>query len=134
MDPLTYEITCTDIYGVYDVGVPVDERLLVGQIQGGVVQGLGYGLLEKMDTKDGLIQQHSFSNYVIPTTCDIPNIHSDWVINKYVDGPFGAKAVGELTLVGVAPAVASAVEYIIHKHINTIPVTPERVMEAMNED
>ena len=134
MDPLTYEVTCTDIYGVYDVGVPVDERLLIGQIQGGVVQGLGYGLLEKMDTKDGLIQQHSFSNYVIPTTCDIPNIHCDWVINKYVDGPFGAKSVGELTLVGVAPAVASAVENIIHKHINTIPVTPERVMEAMDED
>ncbi|MCH4889762.1 xanthine dehydrogenase family protein [Acidaminobacter sp. JC074] len=134
MDPITYEVTCTDIYGVYDVGVPVDERLLIGQIQGGVVQGLGYGLLEKMDTKDGLIQQHSFSNYVIPTTCDIPTIHCDWVINKYVDGPFGAKAVGELTLVGVAPAVASAVEDIIHKHINVIPVTPERVMEAMNED
>jgi len=134
MDPLTYEVKCTDIYGVYDVGVPIDERLLQGQIHGGVIQGLGYGLLEKMDSEDGLIQQHSFSNYVIPTTCDIPEIHSDWIINRYVDGPFGAKSVGELTLVGVAPAVASAVEDIIKKKINVIPVTPERVLEALNED
>lgn len=134
MDPLTYEVTCTDIYGVYDVGIPVDERLLIGQIQGGVVQGLGYGLLEKMDTSSGMIQQNSFSNYVIPTTCDIPKIHSDWIINRYVDGPFGAKAVGELTLVGVAPAVASAVEDIVKKSINKIPVTPERVMEVLDED
>jgi CO/xanthine dehydrogenase Mo-binding subunit len=134
MDPLTYEVKCTDIYGVYDVGVPIDERLLQGQIHGGVIQGLGYGLLEKMDSEDGLIQQHSFSNYVIPTTCDIPEIHSDWIINRYVDGPFGAKSVGELTLVGVAPAVASAVEDIIKKKINVIPVTPERILEALNED
>lgn len=134
MDPQTYEVTCTDIYGVYDVGIPVDDRLLIGQIQGGVVQGLGYGLLENMASDKGLIQQHSFSNYVIPTTCDIPTIHSDWIINRYVDGPFGAKAVGELTLVGVAPAVASAVEDIINKHINIIPVTPERILEAINAD
>ncbi len=134
LDPQTYEITCTDIYGIYDVGVPIDERLLIGQIHGGVVQGLGYGLLEKMDSEEGLIQQHSFSNYVIPTTCDIPNIHSDWIINRYIDGPFGAKAVGELTLVGVAPAVASAVEDIIKKTINKIPVTPERVLEAIHDN
>lgn len=134
MDPVTFEITCTDIYGIYDVGVPVDERLLMGQIHGGVVQGLGYGLLEKMDTKDGMIQQNAFSNYVIPTTCDVPNIHADWIMNSYVDGPFGAKAVGELTLVGVAPAVASAVEDIIQKNMYKIPVTPENVMEALYED
>ncbi len=87
-----------------------------------------------MDSEEGLIQQHSFSNYVIPTTCDIPNIHSDWIINRYIDGPFGAKAVGELTLVGVAPAVASAVEDIVKKTINKIPVTPERVLEAIHDN
>ncbi|MBI9012720.1 MAG: xanthine dehydrogenase family protein [Clostridiales bacterium] len=134
VNPLTYEVTCTDIFGVYDVGVPIDERLLLGQIHGGVIQGLGYGLLENMTSEKGLIQQHSFSNYVIPTTCDIPNIHSEWIMNKYVDGPFGAKAVGELTLVGVAPAVASAVEQVINKRINKLPVTPELILEVLNED
>lgn len=134
MDPVTYEISCSDIYGVYDVGVPIDERMFLGQIHGGVVQGLGYGMLENMESKDGKIQQNSFSSYVIPTICDVPKIHSDWILNRYIDGPFGAKAVGELTLVGVAPAIASAIEDIVRKNINSIPVTPEKIMEVLNED
>lgn len=134
VDPVTFDVECTDIYGVYDVGIPIDERLLLGQINGGVVQGMGYGLMEYMTTEGGLIQHNSFSSYVIPTTADIPNIHSDWIINRYMDGPFGAKAVGELTLVGVAPAVASAIEDAMDIETYEIPVTPERIVEALYED
>lgn len=134
VDPVTYETTCTDIYGVYDVGIPIDEKLFIGQVHGGIIQGLGYGLMERMQSEEGLIQHHSFSSYVIPTTVDIPKIHTDWIINKFVDGPFGAKSVGELTLVGVAPAIASAIEDAIKREINIIPVTPERIMEAFDED
>jgi len=134
VDPISYEVDCTDIYGLYDVGIPVDERLLIGQIHGGVIQGLGYGLLEKMTSEQGQIQHHSFSSYVIPTTSDIPKIHSDWIINRFVDGPFGAKSVGELTLVGVAPAVAAAVEDAIGHSLYEIPVTPENILEVSNED
>jgi CO/xanthine dehydrogenase Mo-binding subunit len=134
VDPITFEATCTDIYAVYDVGVPIDERLVFGQIHGGVIQGLGYGLMERMTSEKGQIQHHSFSSYVIPTTSDVPKIHADWVINRFVDGPFGAKSVGELTLVGVAPALTSAIEDVIGKHIDVLPVTPERILEAKNED
>lgn len=134
VDKITYEVKCTDIYGVYDVGIPIDEKLLLGQIHGGVIQGLGYGLLENMTSEEGQIQHHSFSSYVIPTTVDVPKIHSDWIINRYVDGPFGAKSVGELTLVGVAPAVAAAVEDAIGKEMHSIPILPEKILEALNED
>ncbi|MBN2796100.1 MAG: xanthine dehydrogenase family protein [Clostridia bacterium] len=134
VDPVTYEVTCTDIYGVYDVGIPIDEKLLLGQIHGGVIQGLGYGMLERMTSEGGQIQHHSFSNYVIPTTEDIPNIHAKWIENRFVDGPFGAKSVGELTLVGVAPAIASAIEDAIKKEIHSIPVTPEKILEAIHEN
>lgn len=134
VDPTTFETTCTDIYGVYDVGIPIDERLLVGQIHGGVVQGLGYALMERMTSEEGQIQHHSFSSYVIPTTSDIPTIHADWVINRFVDGPFGAKSAGELTLVGIAPAIASAVEDAIGREINMIPITPERILEVKYEN
>ncbi len=130
VDDITYETKCTDIYAVYDVGIPIDEKLLLGQIHGGIVQGLGYGLMERMTSEKGLIQHHSFASYVIPTAVDVPRIHSNWVENRFVDGPFGAKSVGELTLVGVAPAVASAIENATGKEIYTIPVTPERVLEA----
>ena len=134
VDPVTLEITTSDIYGVYDVGIPIDERLLIGQIEGGVVQGLGYGLMEQMTSNEGIIQQNSFESYTVPTACDIPKIHSDWIENRYVDGPFGAKSVGELTLVAVAPAVASAVEDAIGKAICQIPVRPEMLLEVLNED
>ncbi|MCK8060384.1 MULTISPECIES: xanthine dehydrogenase family protein molybdopterin-binding subunit [unclassified Fusibacter] len=125
VDPISYEVSCTDIWGAYDVGIPIDENLLMGQIHGGIVQGLGYALMEDMTSRDGLIEQTAFASYPIPTTMDIPDMHADWIINRYEDGPFGAKAVGELTLVGVAPAVASAVEHAMKIKTNHIPVTPE---------
>lgn len=132
VDPITFDVTCTDIYGVYDVGIPIDPRLLLGQVQGGVVQGLGYGMMESMYSKNGKIEHNSFSSYAVPTSADIPNIHSEWIINEYENGPYGAKAAGELTLVGVAPAIASAVADAIGKEIVEIPVTPEKIWEVMN--
>lgn len=130
VDPITFEITCSDIYGVYDVGIPIDKRLLLGQIHGGVIQGLGYGMMEQMDSVGGLIQQNNFSSYAVPTPADIPNIHSDWIINEYEGGPFGAKAAGELTLVGIAPAIASAISDAIDCNLYEIPVTPEKILEV----
>ncbi|MEA3424198.1 MAG: xanthine dehydrogenase family protein molybdopterin-binding subunit [Bacillota bacterium] len=130
VDPMTFEVSCTDIYGIYDVGIPVDEKLLLGQVHGGVIQGMGYAMMEAMYSIDGKIQQNSFASYAVPTTVDVPNIHSDWIINEYEDGPFGAKAAGELTLVGVAPAIASAVADAIGKNIYEIPVLPEKILEV----
>ncbi len=130
VDPLTFDVSCTDIYGIYDVGIPVDEKLLLGQVHGGVIQGMGYGMMEAMYSDGGKIQQNSFASYAVPTIVDVPNIHSDWIINEYEDGPFGAKAAGELTLVGVAPAIASAVADAIGKDIYEIPVLPEKILEV----
>ncbi len=132
VDPVTYVANCTDIWSVYDVGVPIDEKLLLGQIHGGVVQGIGYALLEHMTSSNGKIDQTSFSSYPIPTTMDIPKMHSDWQINRYVDGPFGAKAAGELTLVAVAPAVAAAVQDALGIEVNTLPITPEKIGGALH--
>ncbi|OPL08202.1 MAG: hypothetical protein AVO33_01470 [delta proteobacterium ML8_F1] len=131
VDPVTYEVTCTDLYGVYDVGMPIDEKMLLGQVHGGVVQGLGYGMMEYMDSKDGLIQHNSFSSYAVPTTMDIPQIHTRWLINPYIEGPFGAKAAGELTLVGVAPAIATAVADALDREISEIPVLPENLLKVV---
>lgn len=131
VDPISYEVKCTDIWGAYDVGVPIDEKLLIGQIQGGMVQGLGYAIMENMTTKAGRIEQFAFSSYPIPTTMDVPNMHADWILNPYSDGPFGAKSVGELTLVGVAPAVAAAIEDAMNISTYEIPVTPEVIERSL---
>jgi CO/xanthine dehydrogenase Mo-binding subunit len=131
IDPLTYEITCTDIYGVYDVGTPIDKSALLGQIHGGIAQGLGYGMMEVMTSNQGLIQHNSFSSYTVPTMSDMPIIHSECLMNPYQDGPFGAKAAGELTLVGVAPAIAAAVEDALGFEMNHLPITPELIAEVV---
>lgn len=128
VDPVTFEIMCTNIHGIYDVGLPIDEDTFIGQVHGGVAQGLGYGMLEVMESIDGLIQQNSFSSYSVPTMADMPRMYTDWIYNPYKEGPYGAKAAGELTLVGVAPAIASAVQDAIGIEINDLPVTSEKIL------
>lgn len=127
VNPVTLEVACTDIWGAYDIGKPIDELLALGQVHGGVVQGLGYALLEQMTSTGGRIDQVSFSSYPIPTTLDVPRIHTDWLENPYEDGPFGAKALGELTLVAVAPAIAAAVADATGVEVNHLPITPEKL-------
>lgn len=131
VDPLSYDVKCTDVWGAYDIGVPIDKKLLLGQIQGGVVQGLGYALMENMTSDTGGIEQIAFSSYPIPTTMDIPKVHSEWILNPYKDGPFGAKSVGELTIVGVAPAIAAAIEDAMQITTCQIPVTPEVIERSL---
>lgn len=131
VDPLTLEITCKDIYAIYDVGMPMDEKTFIGQVHGGIAQGLGYAMLEVMTTKDGLIEHNSFSSYTVPTIVDMPRMHTDWILNPYKEGPYGAKAAGELTLVGVAPAIASAVENAMDIEIRELPVTSENILKEL---
>jgi CO/xanthine dehydrogenase Mo-binding subunit len=130
IDRITLDITVTKLYGVFDIGYPMDEKLVEGQIHGGMIQGLGYGLLENMESEAGKIIQNNFEAYSVPTAMDIPEMKYDLVINKYEEGPFGAKALGELPLVGVAPAIASAIEAAIDRNIYKIPVTPEYLLEV----
>ena len=131
VDPLTLEVTICGAWGVYDVGVPIDERIVQGQIEGGMVQGLGYATIEVMNTKQGRILQNSLTDYIIPTVKDVPPIQSSLVANPYEDGPFGAKGAGELPLVGAAPALAAAVQHALGFPIDDIPVTPEYLLSLL---
>jgi len=84
-----------------------------------------------MTSDTGGIEQIAFSSYPIPTTMDIPKVHSEWILNPYKDGPFGAKSVGELTIVGVAPAIAAAIEDAMQITTCQIPVTPEVIERSL---
>lgn len=132
IDPLAYEIKVKGIWSVYDVGNPIDERIVKGQIEGGIIQGLGYGSMEVLQVDAGRILQINFTNYTIPTSVDFPKIESQLIDNPFEEGPFGARGLGELTLVGAAPALALAVQNAIGYKIEKIPVTPEYIMELMN--
>jgi CO/xanthine dehydrogenase Mo-binding subunit len=130
VDPLTYEIRVCGIWGVYDIGRAIDERIIQGQIEGGIAQGLGYGSLEHMALRDGRVAQDSVTDYIIPTSLDVPPMEYRLVDNPYEEGPYGAKGAGELPLVGAAPALAAAVQDALGLPIRRIPITPEDLMAA----
>ncbi len=134
VDKATYEIDVKHVYSVYDVGKSLDERVIKGQIDGGQAQGIGYATLEVMTRKDGRIEQNGYTDYIIPTAVDAPPMTSEVMENPYALGPYGAKGAGELTLVGGAPALAKAVEQAVGKTITRIPITPESIMELIDND
>jgi CO/xanthine dehydrogenase Mo-binding subunit len=133
VDPLTYEVTTKGIWAVHDVGVAIDEKVVEGQVDGGIIQALGYGSLEKLEVKEGRFQQKTMADYTIPTTMDFPKIKSALVDNPYEYGPFGAKGAGELVFDGAAAAFADAVQMAINGDVQQIPVTPEYIMEVRED-
>ena len=134
IDPVTYELTIKKLEGIYDVGVPIDERSLIGQMQGGIAQGIGWATIEVMEPQSGKLMQSNLTDYKVPTSMDVPEMNIDFISNPYEFGPFGAKCAGELPFVGAPPAVAAAVSNALGKPINHLPITPEKLMEIDNEN
>lgn len=134
VNPVTYEVDVKGVWTVYDIGRAIDERIIEGQIEGGVAQGLGYASMEVMRSKEGRLIQRTNTDYVIPTSKDFPKIHSKLVNSPYNNGPSGAKSAGELTLIGAPSAYAIAVQNAIGKPLSEIPVTPELLMEVMSDE
>jgi CO/xanthine dehydrogenase Mo-binding subunit len=134
VDPLTYEIEVKGIWGVYDIGTAIDEQVIRGQIEGGIIQGLGYATVEVMKREDGRLLQGSMTDYIVPCPMDFPPIKSALVDNYYEYGPFGAKCAGEVPFIGAAPALASAVQNALNVTIDRVPVTPEYLLEVMDSE
>ncbi len=130
-DPITYQIDIKHTWSTYDVGRVVDERIAIGQADGGLLQGLGYGYMESMRVKEGRFMQRSLSDYIIPTFEDAPKMETAFIDNPFIYGANGAKGMGELTLVGGAPAIALAIENAIGYKVNDIPCNPEHIMELI---
>ncbi len=121
-------------WGVFDVGNAIDDTIMRGQMEGGMLQAIGYGSIEKMENAGGKIRQASMTDYIVPTAMDVVPIGTALVDNFYPEGPFGAKGAGELTIIGGAPAYSAAVEQAAGAPVNFIPVTPERLMEVISHD
>ncbi len=134
ISPITYEVQLKGIWSVYDVGKAIDERMVIGQADGGITQGIAYGYLENMRHEKGKLRQKNLTDYIIPTSMDMPPMETILMDNPFLYGPYGAKGVGELTFVGGAPAVALAIENAIKRKVNRIPATPEYIMELINNE
>lgn len=134
VDTLTAVTKVLGAWGTFDVGVPIDMNIIQGQMQGGLLQGIGYSSMEQMDYNDkGIIRNNSFSDYIIPTAVDVPNLVTEIINNPYSYGPYGAKGAGELPLVGVAPAYLEAMENALGVNLNRVPFTQEDTMRVLQE-
>lgn len=137
VDTLTGVAKVLGAYGNFDVGTPMDYNIVMGQMEGGLLQGIGYSSIEKMDYDNkGRIRNNSYSDYLIPTTKDVPNLKCLLHVEKYPYGPYGAKGAGELPLVGVPGAYVEAMEQALGKghRLNHAPFTAEDTLfEIMKE-
>ena len=127
----TCEITLDRVTTANDIGAAVNPVLAAGQIEGGTVQALGYALLEEHHWKNGHILNTRMQNYLIPTSLDAPHIDTIIIENPYPHGPWGAKGLGELPMDGPAPAVLAAVLHATGQLVPVLPITPERLMNAI---
>jgi CO/xanthine dehydrogenase Mo-binding subunit len=127
----TGEVQVDQVVQACDVGKAVHPILCTGQMEGGVVQALGYALLEDLVLKDGRVLNNRMQNYIIPTSLDAPRIESIIIENPYPFGPHGAKGVGELPMDGPAPAVAAAILHATGTLVDELPITPERLLGAL---
>jgi CO/xanthine dehydrogenase Mo-binding subunit len=130
LDPDTYEIRPDAFTSVHEIGKAIHPTMVVGQIEGGSAQGVGYALLEEVVMRDGRMANAQLTNYIIPTTLDTPRFDVVVLERPYAHGPHGAKGVGEMPIDGPAPAIVNAIRH-LGVDIRAIPATPERIMEAV---
>jgi CO/xanthine dehydrogenase Mo-binding subunit len=131
IDTRTAGIRVEDFVAVQEVGKVINPVLAAGQIEGGVAQGIGFALYENVVWQEGRMMNGQMTNYIMPTSMDIPPIRVFFEELPYARGPAGAKGIGELPLDGTAPAIANAIAHATGADIRQIPVTPEILFEML---
>src|SRR5688572_847442 len=134
VDTETGHLRILRVISADDVGKPINPALVEGQVEGAVVQAQGYAVLEDYKTKDGRVLTDQLSTYLIPTIWDIPEkVETVFLEVPDPNGPWGARGVGELPFLTVAPAIAAAIHDATRVWINEFPFTPERVLRALGK-
>src|SRR5271170_5492512 len=131
VDLTTYSATVDDFVALQEVGRVLNPVLATGQIAGGVAQGVGFALYEKVEWRDGRMQNGQMTNYIMPTSVDVPPIRVFFEELGNTHGAFGAKGIGELPMDGPAPAIVNAIEDALGIPFDSIPLLPEDIFEAM---
>jgi CO/xanthine dehydrogenase Mo-binding subunit len=135
VDDETGEVRVEKLVQVYDVGRAINPTLVEGQIEGGAMMGLGLGLLESSYPYYPSIEHRGeqFGSYLAPSVSDLPELDNVIIEHASPDGPFGAKAIGEMANNAQPPAIMSAIHDAIGAWITEAPATPERVLKALEE-
>jgi CO/xanthine dehydrogenase Mo-binding subunit len=119
------------IWAAHDVGRAVNPKGVEGQIEGGIVQALGQGLMEDYKLDKGFTSTPGFAKYILPTSLDVPHVTSVIVEDPDPIGPLGVKGIGEPAMVPTIPAIMNAIYDAVGVRITDLPATPEKVLMAL---
>jgi len=128
VDTQTGKINVGKITVAYEIGKAINPQIVKGQLYGGILQGLGYAIIEEVRDKDGYLETKNFDDFLIPSSFDMPEMEVTIYESDDPVGPFGAKSVGELGVELIAPAVANALYNATGKRIRELPLNLERVL------
>jgi CO/xanthine dehydrogenase Mo-binding subunit len=131
VDLTTYSVSVDDFVALQEVGRVLHPLLATGQIIGGVAQAIGFSLYEKVVWQNGRMQNGQMTNYIMPTSADLPPIRVFFEELGNVYGAYGAKGIGELPMDGPAPAIVNAVEDALGLRFDSVPLLPEDIMDAL---
>jgi CO/xanthine dehydrogenase Mo-binding subunit len=125
VDTVTFSVEVEEFWAVQEVGRVLNPVLATGQIEGGIAQGIGYALYEKVVMQNGHMANNQMTNYIIPTAADVPPIHVFFEEIPFKYGGYGAKGIGELPHDGPAPAIVNAIKDATGVSFHSIPLLPE---------
>jgi CO/xanthine dehydrogenase Mo-binding subunit len=134
VDLTTYSVSVDDFVALQEVGKVLHPLLARGQIIGGIAQAIGFSLYEKVVWQNGRMQNSQMTNYIMPTSSDLPPIRVFFEELGNIYGAYGAKGIGELPMDGPAPAIVNAVADAMGVHFDSIPLLPEDIMDELNKD
>jgi CO/xanthine dehydrogenase Mo-binding subunit len=134
VDTETGEVHLTKVFCADDVGKAINPHLVIGQIEGAIVQAAGYGLMENFIQEDGYVKTSQLSTYLIPTVLDIPDeIVSIIIEHPDPNGPWGARGVGEMPYIPLVPAISSAIHSATGVWMDQFPMTSESVLRKLGK-
>ncbi len=132
VDKLTGLVKVEKVWAAHDVGKAINPAGVEAQVEGGIAQGIGYALTENLKIHGGKVLTDNLSTYLLPTALDISEVETIIVEDPEPLGPWGAKGIGEPAIIPTAAAIANAVSNAIGKPINEIPISPDKVLEILD--
>ncbi len=132
IDTETFEFKVLNYVSVVDCGTTINPGLAKGQVEGGIIQGLGMAAYEEVKyTPKGKLLSNTFDNYHIPTSMEVNKLTTEFADSYEVSGPFGAKSVGEIGIDTPPAVICNAIYNALGVRIHSLPITPEKIYEAM---
>ena len=133
VDLTTGEVKVLRLVAAHDVGRAVNPMAIEGQIEGGIMMGIGYALTEEFLVEGGYVKSDNLTRYKVPSIRHMPQVHPIILEYRASEGPFGAKGVGEVTTIPTAPAILNAIYHACGARLTRLPATPQRVLAALRK-